>query len=68
MIKRLLFGALTLSPANAYLLPDETENFVYADTRIVDPRYARSVENLVCVTEERSGPLFNPISQSPNVS
>jgi len=56
-----IFGAMVLSRANGYLLPDENEHFVYADTRIADPRYARSAEALVCVMDK--GPdTFNPLA------
>lgn len=54
-----IFGAMVLSGSNAYLLPDENAgHFVYADTRIADPRYARSAEDLVCVLDK--GPIVYP--------
>jgi uncharacterized protein YegL len=42
-----IYSAL-VSLSRGYLMPDESERIVYADTRILDPRYARSTENLVC--------------------
>jgi len=48
--------------SNAYLLPDEnTGHLVYADTRISDPRYARSIEDLVCVTKEFIPSIPGPV-------
>lgn len=58
----MLFNALSLMSVNAYLMPDENgEHLVYADTRILDPRYARSAEPLVCAHHEER---FNPIISS----
>jgi len=58
----MLFNALSLMSVNAYLMPDENgEHLVYADTRILDPRYARSAEPLVCAHHEER---FNPIVSS----
>ena len=54
-------GIYTLLSAttHAYLMPEENgEHLVYADTRILDPRYARSAEPLVCAHHEER---FNPI-------
>jgi uncharacterized protein YegL len=55
--------------SNAYLLPDEnTGHLVYADTRISDPRYARSTEDLVCVTKEFIPNIPGPVkSGGPGV-
>ena len=49
----MLFNAgILLATTQAYLMPEEnTEHLVYADTRILDPRYARSAEPLVCARE-----------------
>lgn len=56
---------MVLSGSNAYLLPDENAgHFVYADTRIADPRYARSAEDLVCVLDK--GPIvYPPMNNAP---
>lgn len=59
----MLFNAglysVLISATSGYLMPEENgEHLVYADTRILDPRYARSAEPLVCATHEER---FNPI-------
>ena len=52
-------GILLSATTHAYLMPEENgEHLVYADTRILDPRYARSAEPLVCAHHEER---FNPI-------
>lgn len=55
-------GILLSATTHAYLMPEENgEHLVYADTRILDPRYARSAEPLVCAHHEER---FNPIISS----
>jgi len=50
---------MVLSRANAYLLPDDNAgHFIFADTRIADPRYARSAEDLVCVQQDNISPVI----------
>ena len=39
MIMKKLYGALMLSKAAAYLLPDENNVVTYSDMRVLDPRY-----------------------------
>jgi len=60
MIMKKLYGALMLSKAAAYLLPDENNVVTYSDMRVLDPRYARSTEDLVCVNEPRPAPFPQP--------
>jgi len=50
LFKTGIYSAL-FSLSHGYLMPGQTDKIVYADTRILDPRYARSAENLVCQSE-----------------
>ena len=50
LFKAGIYSAL-VSLSHGYLMPGQTDKIVYADTRILDPRYARSAENLVCQSE-----------------
>lgn len=60
MLRIGIFGAMALG-VNSYLLPDEAPDHVlYADTRIADPRYARSAEDLVCTMERGPDPFNQP--------
>lgn len=56
-------AGLLISASSAYLMPEQnTGSIIYADTRILDPRYARSAEDLVCTREQHSEVKFFPIS------
>lgn len=55
MMKIGIYGVLVFSRANGYLLPTENDgHYTYADTRMVDPRYARSTEDLICVISSQT--------------
>ena len=54
-------AGLLISASSAYLMPEQnTGSIIYADTRILDPRYARSAEDLVCAREQHSEVKFFP--------
>lgn len=68
MLRIGILGAMALG-VNSYLLPDETsERFFYADTRIADPRYARSAVDLVCTNREERIDFPRPQGQGGNGS